>query len=217
MSHVTSPPRQSELLRPREIRDSFNPATWGVRTIAETAVAVALAAALGLLRVFTMPQGGSVSLEMLPILFLAARRGVGPAVVAGGLYGMVQLVLPGAVIFHPAQVALDYPLAYAAVGLAGLVRVTSWPRLAAAVAVGTAARFVFHFLSGVIFFASYAPEGWNPWLYSVTYNVLYLVPEAVISALVLWPLLKAYDAAFPSHPQRRSADGGRRPQAPGAP
>ena len=60
-----------------------------------------------------------------------------------------------------------------------------------------AARFVFHFLSGLIFFAEYAP-GWEaPWLYSITYNVLYLLPEAVLTAVLLWPLLKAYDAAFP--------------------
>jgi len=192
-----SPPTHHVLIGPRRALATFNPATWGVRTVAETAVAVGLAAALGLLKVFTMPQGGSVSLEMLPILFLAARAGVGPAVIAGGLYGMVQLLLPGVVIFHPAQVALDYPLAYAAVGLAGLVRMTSWPRLAAGVALGTGARFVFHFLSGVIFFATYAPEGWNSWLYSAVYNVAYLAPEAAISALLLWPLLKAYDAAFP--------------------
>ena len=38
----------------------------------------------------------------------------------------------------------------------------------------------------------------TPWLYSITYNLLYLAPEALISLLVLWPLLKAYDAAFGS-------------------
>jgi len=198
VSGVPSPtPHHSVLVGPRRILTSFNPGTWGVRTVAETAVAVGLAAALGLLKVFTMPQGGSVSLEMLPILFLAARAGVGPAVVAGGLYGLVQLLLPGAFLFHPAQVALDYPLAYAAVGLAGLVRMSSWPRVAAGVALGTGARFVFHFLSGVIFFATYAPEGWNSWLYSAVYNVTYLALEAAICAVLLWPLLKAYDAAFP--------------------
>jgi thiamine transporter len=63
--------------------------------------------------------------------------------------------------------------------------------------VGCAARFVFHFLSGLIFFATYAPAWESPWLYSITYNLLYLVPEAVLTVVVLWPLLKAYDAAFP--------------------
>jgi thiamine transporter len=178
-------------------RRNLNPARWEVQVLAEVALAVGLAAALGLLKPFTMPQGGSVSLEMLPLVFLAIRRGVGPALVAGGLYGFVQLILPGAFMYHPAQVALDYPLAFMAVAAAGLVRVTSFRTLCLAVAAGTGARFVFHFLSGLIFFASYAPAWEAPWLYSITYNLLYLVPEAVITALVLWPLLKAYDAAFP--------------------
>ncbi len=204
-----SPSRHSDRawLRPVPAA-SLNPGTWGVQAIAEAAVAIGLSAALGLLKIYTMPQGGSVSLEMLPLLFLAARRGAGPAVIAGALYGFVQLLLPGAYMYHPAQVALDYPLAYAAVGLAGLVRVTSIPRLAAAAGLGSAARLVFHFLSGVIFFATYARDlGWNPWLYSLVYNVTYLVPEAALSALVLWPLLRAYDAAFPvgGHGEHRAA------------
>jgi len=179
-------------------RFNLNPARWGVAALTEVALAIALAAALGLLKPFTMPQGGSVSLEMLPLLFLAVRRGVGPALVAGGLYGCLQLILPGAFIYHPAQVALDYPLAFMAVAAAGLVRVASWRTLALAVAAGGAARFVFHFLSGLIFFGSYAPHWEAPWLYSITYNLLYLVPEAAITVVVLWPLLKAYDAAFPT-------------------
>ena len=181
-----------------ELRLNLNPAHWDVPALTETAIAIGLAATLGLLKVFTMPQGGSVSLEMLPLLFLAVRRGVGPALVAGGLYGFVQLALPGAFIFHPAQVALDYPLAFMAVAAAGLVRVTGWRTLALAIAAGTGARFVFHFLSGLIFFASYAPHWEAPWVYSITYNLLYLVPEAVVTTVVLWPLLKAYDAAFPT-------------------
>jgi thiamine transporter len=182
----------------RVSRFNLNPAHWGVPALTEVALAVALAAALGLLKPFTMPQGGSVSLEMLPLLFLAVRRGIGPALVAGGMYGFLQLILPGAFIYHPAQVALDYPLAFMAVAAAGLVRVTSWRTLAGAVAAGSSARFVFHFLSGLIFFGSYAPHWEAPWLYSITYNLLYLVPEAVITVVVLWPLLKAYDAAFPA-------------------
>jgi len=194
----TSTQEHSWFRRGRDVLSGFNLAAWDVRVIAEAAIAIGLAAALGQLRLFTMPQGGSVSLEMLPLLFLAARRGLGPAVIAGGLYGMVQLILPGAFIYHPAQAALDYPLAFAAVGVAGLVRPSSWWRLSVAVALGMGGRLAFHFLSGLIFFASYAPEWEAPWLYALTYNLLYLAPEAVITALLLWPLLKAYEAAFPA-------------------
>ena len=71
-----------------------------------------------------------------------------------------------------------------------------------AVVVALLARFTCHFLSGLIFFAAYAPELESPWLYAATYNLLYLVPEGVLTTLLLWPLLKAYDAAFPGRGRR---------------
>jgi thiamine transporter len=198
VSSIPPAPAPPPTLVPWRGRFNLNPARWGVPALAEVAVCIALSAALGLVKVFTMPQGGSVSLEMLPILFLAVRRGFGPALIGGFLYGLLQLVLPGAFIYHPAQAALDYPLAYAALAAAALVPVRGWWSLAAAVAAGCGARLVFHFLSGWMFFATYAPSWEAPWLYSITYNLLYLVPEALITAFVLWPLLRAYDAAFPT-------------------
>ena len=179
------------------VRLNLNPAYWGVQTMAEIGIAIALAAVLGQLRLFVMPQGGSVSLELLPIIFVAVRRGVVPGLTAGLLYGLVQLLLPGAFVYHPLQAALDYPLAFAALALAGLVVVRGWRGLGLAVALAVAGSLAFHFLSGLIFFAEYAPAWESPWLYAITYNLLYLVPEGVLTVLLLWPLLKAYDAAFP--------------------
>lgn len=178
-------------------RLNLNPAHWGVRALAEIGLAIALAAVLGQVRLFAMPQGGSVSLELLPIVFVAVRRGVVPALTAGLLYGLLQLGLPGAYVYHPVQAVLDYPLAFTALAVAGFVAVRGWRSLALAVTLAVGARFAFHFLSGLIFFATYAPAWEAPWLYAVTYNLLYLVPEGVLTALLLWPLLKAYDAAFP--------------------
>ena len=186
-------------------RLNLNPAHWGVQALAEIGVAIALAAVLGQVRIFVMPQGGSVSLELLPIIFVAVRRGVVPAATAGLLYGLLQLGLPGAFVYHPAQAALDYPLAFMALAVAGFVDVRGWRSLALAVALALVARFACHFLSGLIFFAAYAP-GWEaPWLYAATYNLLYLVPEGVLTTLLLWPLLKAYDAAFPGRGRRAAA------------
>lgn len=183
-------------------RLNLNPAAWGVQALAEIGIAIALAVVLGQLRLFVMPQGGSVSLELLPIVFIAVRRGVVPALTAGGLYGLVQLGLPGAFVFHPVQAALDYPLAFMALALGGLVMVKGWKGLTLAVALAVGARFVFHFLSGLVFFAEYAPDWEAPWLYAMTYNLLYLIPEGVLTVLLLWPLLKAYDAAFPAGTRR---------------
>jgi thiamine transporter len=190
-------------------RLNADPTRWGVAAVAEIAVAVALAAVLGQLRLFVMPQGGSVSLELLPLIFIAVRRGVVPGLTAGLLYGVLQLGLPGAFVLHPAQALLDYPLAFMALALAGFVRVgrligrRGALQLLLAVAVAVAGRFVFHFLSGLVFFAEYAPHWEAPWLYAITYNLLYLVPEGVLSVILLWPLLRAYDAAYPGGAGRR--------------
>jgi len=183
-------------------RLNLDPARWGVQTVAEIGVALALAAILGQVRLFVMPQGGSVSLELLPVIFIAVRRGVVPGLIAGLLYGLLQLGLPGAFVYHPAQAVLDYPLAFMSLAVAGFVDVRGWRSLTLAVTMALAPRLAFHFLSGLIFFAAYAP-GWEaPWLYALTYNLLYLVPEGALTVLLLWPALKAYDAAFPGRSSR---------------
>lgn len=196
---MTAHPAHTPLIaRPVRLRLNAHPSEWGAQAYAELGVAVALAAVLGQVRLFAMPQGGSVSLELLPIVFIAVRRGVVPALAAGVCYGFLQLALPGAVVFSPVQALLDYPLAFGALAIAGLVTVTGWGSLALAVGLACTARLGFHFLSGLVFFAEYAPEWEAPWLYALTYNLLYLVPEALLTTVLLMPLLKAYDAAFPA-------------------
>ena len=97
---------------------------------------------------------------MLPVIFVAVRRGVVPGVATGVVFGLLQLILPGALIYHPLQAALDYPLAYAAVGLAGWCGSAAGGRWLALV--WQCARFVFHFLSGLLFFATYVAAWEGP-------------------------------------------------------
>ncbi len=166
------------------------------RVLTEAALAVALAFVLGLIKVFKMPYGGSISLEMMPLILLALRQGPWVGIVSGGVYGFLNLISDPQ-IFHPVQVLLDYPLAFAALGLAGF-----FPPTARGAVVGTTvavlARFVCHFLSGVVFFAAYAPAGWNPYVYSAVYNGAYLIPSLVIAAVVVVLLLRALEGAQPS-------------------
>ncbi|MDQ4105692.1 MAG: energy-coupled thiamine transporter ThiT [Actinomycetota bacterium] len=176
------------------------------RVLAEAALAIALAFVLGLVRVFEMPFGGSVSLEMIPLILLALRQGWKVGIFTGGAYGLLNLAVEPFVV-HPVQVIFDYPLAFGALGLAGLFSPTVRGAIAGAV-VAALARFAAHFVSGVAFFASYAPEGWNPYLYSAAYNAAYLVPSLVI-ALVVVVLLRALENAQPSRRQLEAT----RPQA----
>lgn len=175
-----------------------------IRILAEIALAVALASVLNLWQI-RLPwniAGGSITLTMLPIFIVALRRGAGAGMIAGALYGTLDLIF-NPYIVHWAQVLLDYPLPYLLVGLSGL-GASSYRALvekaqpsASLVAalwmlLGGVGRFVAHLLSGVIFFAEYAPAGQNVWVYSIIYNASYLVPSlaaSIVVALVLLPVL----------------------------
>jgi thiamine transporter len=166
------------------------------RVLTEAALAVALAFVLGFVVLFRMPNGGSVSLEMIPLILLALRQGWKVGVVAGAAYGLLYLAIDFFVV-HPVQLLLDYPLAFGALGLAGLFKPTVLGAVLGAT-VAVLARFACHFLSGVVFFASVAPEGWNPYLYSAAYNAAYLAPSLGITLVVTVVLLKALERAQPS-------------------
>jgi len=162
-----------------------------VRIITETIVMVALSGALYLIKIFTLPQGGSITLgSMVPIFLLALRRGPRIGIVGGIAFGLVALVedvYSGVeVIFYPAQVILDYPLAFGLLGLAGFFQ--KIPILG--VGVGITARFCSHFVSGVLFFASYAPAGVSPFVYSALYNGGFLIPEFVITTALMVALVR---------------------------
>jgi len=101
------------------------------------------------------------------------------------VFGIEQLFL-GGYWFTLAQVILDYPVAYACLGLAGLFRKSP----IVGVAVSLTARFLAHFISGVVFFGVYAPPELGPYVYSAVYNGSYMLPEFVISAVVIYLLIQ---------------------------
>jgi thiamine transporter len=171
------------------------------RVLTETALAVALAFVLGLIKVFQMPFGGSISLEMVPLILLALRQGPFVGVVAGAAYGLLDLAVEPFIV-HPVQVIFDYPLAFGALGLAGFFPPTVWGAVAGTV-VAVLARFICHFVSGVAFFTATFPEGWNPLLYSAVYNAAYLLPSLVIALVVVAVLLRALEGAQPSGRQTK--------------
>jgi thiamine transporter len=155
------------------------------RILAESMVCVALSAALYFITIFSMPQGGRVTAgSMIPIFWLALRRGAKVGVTAGIVFGLIVLIVEP-FIFHPVQVLLDYPIAFGLLGLAGFFR--KIPLLG--VVVGMFGRFIAHFISGIIFFASFVPEGMNPALYSVIYNGSYLLVEFVFSIVIIYILV----------------------------
>ncbi len=156
------------------------------RIIAETAVFVAFSTALSFIKLFSLPQGGSVTAaSMVPVLWLALRRGAKVGLFACTVYGLVQLMVEPYIV-HPAQVLLDYPIAFGALGLAGFFQ----NRPFVGINIGILGRFLGHLVSGVIFFAIYAPEGMHPVIYSAIYNGSYLLPELAVSIYLTYMIVE---------------------------
>ncbi|MBQ2617067.1 MAG: energy-coupled thiamine transporter ThiT [Synergistaceae bacterium] len=152
----------------------------------ECALCIALSFVLTKVNLFTMPQGGSVDFELVPLILFTYRRGWKWGLIAGTMEGVLRILL-GAYFLNVAQVILDYPLAYSFVGLTDLH--PFWLGLIAAWAGMIASSVV----SGAIFFAQYAPEGQNPWVYSLFYNAPVLGAKYIVSgiaAFILWKILE---------------------------
>ena len=163
---------------------------FSTRILAEITIFVALATALSFIIIYQFPQGGSITLaSMVPILWLALRRGQITGLFTGTVYGFIQFailpfIVPGA--YAPIQVLLDYPLAFGVLGLAGLFQ----KRPLVGVTVGITGRFIMHFVSGVFFWAPIITPESNPLVYSAVYNGSYLLPELVISGFLIYLLQK---------------------------
>ncbi len=240
---------------------SESEAVYQTKIFAEIIVFVAVSTALSYVKVFSLPQGGSVTAgSMVPVIWFSLRRGPKIGLFGCALYGLVQLIIEP-FVYHPAQVLLDYPIAFGMLGLAGffqkhpslggrttikidrLITVLlcvvsfslfcyelaefqlsetlffSWifafsfifllwlesrmslreeakkqnnvtPAIVGAT-VGIFSRFLAHFMSGIVFFGSYAPEGMSPILYSAIYNGSYIVPELLVSAYFVYLLAKS--------------------------
>ena len=162
-----------------------------VKVLAEGTVIVALTVILkNFLPHYSLPQGGSVSIAgMVRLNWFTLRRGLRAGFMAGAVYGLVDMGLGGmSNIVDPVQAIIDYPLAFGALGLAGIFR--KYPLVGVAVAIF--GRFLAHFASGVWFFWMYAPEGINPVVYSAIYNGGYMLVEFVTSAIIIFILDKRH-------------------------
>ena len=161
-------------------------APWNAKILAYAAMTVAISFVLSTLRVFKMPQGGSITLvSMLPIIAFSLAFGPARGALVGCAYGFLQLLYDPYVI-HPLQMLADYPLAFAALALGGFAERTPLPKywtLPLAVVIGSLGRYLMAVLSGVVFFAEYAGDQ-NVWLYSMVYNISYLGPDALLCLAV---------------------------------
>ena len=149
--------------------------------ITRIGIALALATVLKVFRLYHFPQGGSVTLgSMVPILIIAFMYGPLVGFLTGFLYGIITLFMDP-YILHPVQVLFDYPLPFLALGLAGFFKQNKL--LGTSVAIF--GRFLCHFISGVAFFGSFAPEGMSPIVYSLFVNGLLVGVEGIICLVII--------------------------------
>ena len=163
---------------------------FSTKLIAQIGLAVALTTVLSLFKIYKLPQGGSVTIgSMLPIIIMALFYGPEVGFLTGFLYSIISLIIDPQ-MYYPVQVLFDYPLAFMALGLAGYFKNNKYLGTVIAILV----RFIFHYISGVVFFAEYAPAGQSVYIYSLLYNGSFLGVDAIICLVILTvlPLKQLY-------------------------
>lgn len=175
------------------------------KILVEGAIMVAMATVLCYIRIFKLPWGGSVTLmSMLPIIIFSIKRGVKNGMFASFVFALIQLgqgIMDGLFawgltpIMLVSCIVIDYIGAYSVIGIGGIFRKKGFAGWMSGTVLAVFARFVCHFLSGVIIWHSSGNlwEGFstdNEWLYSLAYNGAYMLPEMIFTVIGAAALLK---------------------------
>lgn len=160
------------------------------KSVTYAAICIAMSFALSFMRIVRLPQGGSITpASLLPLMIYAYMFGVRKGIFAGFVYGLLQ-ALQDPTVLHPAQFLLDYPMAFAWIGLSGLFSqiksLRNYPQVQFILGSSIAGlgRFFMHFLSGTFAFGAFAPEGTPAALYSFLYQAGYVLPDLAIALIV---------------------------------
>lgn len=180
--------RKSKLVPEKPSKREVN-----VKRLVLTSILLALGSALSLVKIWQMPLGGSITLlSMLPIALISIEYGIGWGLTSAFTYSLIQMALdlpavlswglsPTAVF---GTVALDYILAFTALGLAGLFRRKKVLGICIGVFIALCLRFICHVISGTIIFDIWMPDGWSsPLWYSICYNGAFMLPETIITII----------------------------------
>ncbi|MEH7461055.1 energy-coupled thiamine transporter ThiT [Bacillus thuringiensis] len=169
-----------------------------LQAMIEAAILAALALVIDILPLsIKLPTGGSISFAMIPIFIIAYRWGFKASFLSGLVWGLLQIVAGDASIFTPVQVFIEYFIAFAFIGFAGLFHAPIQQAIAnkqkaktityiiIATFIGSLARYFWHFIAGFIFFGQYAPKGQSAVLYSFIFNGVTMIGSFVLCAVLL--------------------------------
>ncbi len=171
----------SLLFRPKQERSKSITA----KQLVFSSAAIALGTVTSMIKFADLPMGGSITLfSMLFITLIGYWYGPKIGLTTAVAYGLLQFILKP-VFYTLPQVIVDYPLAFGALGISGFFNKKKNGLLVGYLA-AVIGRYFFAFWSGMIFFGSYAADyHMSVPLYSLAYNGMYLVPEAVLTIAVL--------------------------------
>ena len=165
-------------------RNSENKKILTTKQLVYSAVAIALAIVCSMIKFSSLPMGGSITLfSMLFIVLIGYWYGPSVGIMTAVAYGLLQFVLEP-IFYTLPQMLIDYPLAFGALGLAGFFHKKKFG-LQIGYIVGVIGSYVFAVISGYVFFGAYAPEGTPAIVYSLTYNATYIVPEAIVTLILI--------------------------------
>ena len=166
-----------------------NKKTYSVRQVVFSAMSIALAFLLSMVKILRLSWGGSVTLlSMLFVTLTGYWYGPGVGFTAAFAYSMLQFVEGGGgYMLSLLQVALDYLLAFTALGASGFFRKQK-NGLVTGYLVAVLLRGLFHAIGGYLFWMDYMPDNFPKELafaYPVIYNYAYLLIEAAITIAVI--------------------------------
>lgn len=168
---------------------------YNAKSLTYAAVCIALSFALSYIKFFSLPQGGSVTFaSLLPLALYSYMFGTRRGLIAGIVYGFLQFI-QSPQFYEPMQVLLDYPIAFGAIGVAGIGRKFTFMKndVIAQFATGTiiavVLRYFAHVISGYYVFSSWAMEGYTALSWAFVYNLFTIVDLVIVLVMGVLVLL----------------------------
>lgn len=160
-----------------------------------SAVFIAVSIVLNELTPIKFPFGGSVTVfSMVPLALLGWTYGIKWGLTCGAVMGTLDMLIGGlqnfswvsGIVAYLILIFADYFVAFGVMGFAGIFKNKIKNQTVAfglGAGVACVLRFICHFISGVTIWADYT-DGWvGAWIYSLTYNGGYMLPELIITVV----------------------------------
>ncbi|MCK9225216.1 MAG: energy-coupled thiamine transporter ThiT [Candidatus Muirbacterium halophilum] len=152
----------------------------------EISIAAAIAIVLSRLRIYKLPYGGSVSLELFPIVYISFKRGISAGLFTGMLHAILSMIFIENAIITFFQPVLDYFVPSMVIAICGFGYKKGLYVKEFLFFIAMILNFLSHFLSGFLYYGQYASQGQSKYLYSAIYNISYTLPSAIAISIIIY-------------------------------